>query len=174
MTDAGGLRNALREEEAKLLRRLRHSRQAERQYEKPVGEAPHSLGAKVADRVAMTVGSWRFVITQSVLLLIWIALNVTAYVQRWDPYPFILLNLALSFQAAYTAPLIMMSQNRQAMIDREAARRDYEINLKAELEIELLHQKLDLLRETEVANLVATLRELQQELRLAKEKSAAS
>jgi uncharacterized membrane protein len=94
-------------------------------------------------------------------------------VQRWDPYPFILLNLALSFQAAYTAPIIMMSQNRQAVIDREAARRDYEINLKAELEIELLHQKLDLLRETEMANLIATLREFQQELRLAREKSAA-
>jgi uncharacterized membrane protein len=174
MTNPGGLRNALRDEEAKLLARLRHSRQTERQYEKPVGAAPRSLGAKVADRVAMTVGSWPFVIIQSVLLVIWIALNVTAYVQRWDPYPFILLNLALSFQAAYTAPLIMMSQNRQALIDREAARRDYEINLKAELEIELLHQKLDLLRETEVANLVATLRELQQELRLAREKSAAS
>jgi uncharacterized membrane protein len=173
MTNAAGLRNTLREEEAKLLGRLRHSRQAERQYEKPVGEAPRRLGAKVADRVAVTVGSWPFVIMQSVLLLIWIVLNITAFVQRWDPYPFILLNLALSFQAAYTAPIIMMSQNRQAVIDREAARRDYEINLKAELEIELLHQKLDLLRETEMANLIATLREFQQELRLAREKSAA-
>jgi uncharacterized membrane protein len=89
--------------------------------------------------------------------------NVTAFIQRWDPYPFILLNLALSFQAAYTAPIIMMSQNRQAAIDRDAAQHDYEVNLKAELEIELLHQKLDLLRETERATVIATIRDLRQE-----------
>ena len=84
------------------------------------------------------------------ILLLWIVLNVTAYIQHWDPYPFILLNLALSFQAAYAAPFIMMSQNRQQDIDRKQAENDYQINVKAELEIELLHQKIDELREKEV------------------------
>ena len=97
-------------------------------------------------------------------LLIWIFLNVTAYVQQWDPYPFILLNLALSFQAAYAAPFIMMSQNRQAAIDRVAAQNDYQINAKAELEIELLHQKIDLLRETEVSELIKVIRRLEARL----------
>jgi uncharacterized membrane protein len=91
-------------------------------------------------------------------------LNVTAYVQQWDPYPFILLNLALSFQAAYAAPFIIMSQNHQAAIDREAAQHDYTINAKAELEIELLHQKLDLLRETEVAELIHIIRRLEEHI----------
>jgi len=85
-------------------------------------------------------------------------------VEKWDPYPFILLNLALSFQAAYAAPFIMMSQNRQAAIDRLAANHDYEINCKAELEIELLHQKLDLLRETEVSELIQIIRSLEERI----------
>jgi uncharacterized membrane protein len=101
-------------------------------------------------------------------LLAWIALNVTAYVQQWDPYPFILLNLALSFQAAYAAPFIMMSQNRQQDIDRKSAEHDYQINIKAELEIELLHQKIDQLRETEVLQLTAAVKELTAQLRAAK------
>ena len=109
-----------------------------------------TLGQKVADIVAAAMGSWPFIIIQSVILLIWIVLNVTAYVSRWDPYPFILLNLALSFQAAYAAPFIMMSQNRQQEIDRKEAENDYKINIKAELEIELLHHKIDELREKEV------------------------
>jgi uncharacterized membrane protein len=165
MTSFAGLRNGLRDEETKLLAQLRHKHQAKRQSGSPPPEQC-SLGESFADVVARTVGSWRFVIIQSALLVLWIVVNVTAYVRGWDPYPFILLNLALSFQAAYTAPIIMMSQNRQAVIDRDAARHDYEVNLKAELEIELLHQKLDLLRETEMATLIATIRELRQELRV--------
>jgi uncharacterized membrane protein len=94
------------------------------------------------------------------VLCVWLALNVTAYVQKWDPYPFILLTLALSFQAAYAAPFIMMSQNRQQDIDRKAADNDYKINVKAELEIELLHQRLDQLRETEVMRLTETVSDL--------------
>jgi uncharacterized membrane protein len=93
-------------------------------------------------------------------LFFWIVLNVTAYVQRWDPYPFILLNLALSFQAAYAAPFIMMSQNRQQDIDRKEAENDYQINIKAELEIELLHQKIDDLREKEVLALTKAITDL--------------
>lgn len=111
---------------------------------------PLSIGARVADAVATIVGSWRFIIVQSLLLAVWLAANATFGNQAWDPYPFILLNLVLSFQAAYTAPIIMMSQNRQSEIDRLRAQNDYDINVKAELEIELLHQKIDLLREQEI------------------------
>jgi uncharacterized membrane protein len=106
------------------------------------------------------MGSWRFILIQTALLIVWVGLNVTAYVQRWDPYPFILLNLALSFQAAYAAPFIMMSQNRQQDVDRRNAAADYEINIKAELEIELLHQKIDELRENEVLALTAAVKSL--------------
>lgn len=90
----------------------------------------------MADTVASTVGSWRFIIVQSILLSFWIILNVIATIKHWDSYPFILLNLMLSFQAAYTAPIIMMSQNRQSTIDRERAEHDYQVNVKAELEVE--------------------------------------
>lgn len=123
-----------------------------------------TTGQRVADAVAATMGSWTFIIIQTVMLAIWIALNVTAYVQQWDPYPFILLNLALSFQAAYAAPVIMMSQNRQQDIDRKSAEHDYQINIKAELEIELLHQKVDALRETEVLQLTEAVRDLAAQL----------
>lgn len=120
------------------LRTLKHKR-------KPTTLTALKFGEKLADNVTKMMGSWKFIITQSIILLFWIVLNVTAYIQKWDPYPFILLNLALSFQAAYAAPIIMMSQNRQGDIDREKAEEDYYINLKAELEIELLHQKIDFL-----------------------------
>ena len=111
------------------------------------------------------MGSWTFIIIQSGILLVWIVLNITAYVQQWDPYPFILLNLALSFQAAYAAPFIMMSQNRQQDIDRKAAEHDYQVNVKAELEIELLHQKIDELREKEVLLLTESVKQLTELLR---------
>ncbi len=97
-----------------------------------------SFGQRAADAFANAVGSWGFIITQSILLAAWIALNVTAWVHHWDPYPFILLNLALSFQAAYAGPIIMMSQNRAAQLDRMQARADYQVNQKAEAEIEEL------------------------------------
>jgi uncharacterized membrane protein len=137
------------------LTELRHLRPAERR------PRPHpGLGQRVADRVAAIVGSWHFIIIQSIVLAIWIALNVAAIVNHWDPYPFILLNLILSFQAAYTAPVIMMSQNRQYEVDRRHAEHDYHVNVKAELEIELLHQKIDMLREQEIARLLTVLEHL--------------
>jgi uncharacterized membrane protein len=160
MNAVADLTHRLHEEEIKLLAQLRAAGRARMQRN---AEDP-SLGERVADRVAATMGSWSFIIIQSLILLVWIILNVTAYVQQWDPYPFILLNLALSFQAAYAAPFIMMSQNRQAAIDRAAAESDYKINAKAELEIELLHQKLDLLRETEVSELIQLIRRLEARL----------
>jgi uncharacterized membrane protein len=100
-------------------------------------------GLKVADRFASVVGSWRFIIVQSVILAAWVAMNVLGYVYRWDPYPFILLNLVLSFQAAYAAPIIMMSQNRQADKDRLAAEVDYQINVKAEEEVKAMMRHLE-------------------------------
>jgi uncharacterized membrane protein len=112
-------------------------------------------GQRIADGVAATMGSWRFIIVQSTILAIWIALNVTGLIYKWDPYPFILLNLVLSFQAAYAAPIIMMSQNRQAEKDRLQSTNDYEINTKAELEVLQLHVKLDELREQKWGSLVA-------------------
>jgi len=110
-------------------------------------------GQRIADAVATVMGSWTFIIVQSAILFVWIAVNLVGRMRSWDPYPFILLNLALSFQAAYAAPVIMMSQNRQQDIDRKAAENDYRINVKAELEIELLHGKVDRLREREVLKL---------------------
>jgi uncharacterized membrane protein len=94
-----------------------------------------TVGHRVADRVARIVGSWTFIIVQSVLLAIWATLNVVAWISHWDPYPFILMNLFLSLQAAYTAPVIMMSQNRLAARDRIEAHNDFLINQKAEEEV---------------------------------------
>jgi uncharacterized membrane protein len=135
----------------------------ELRIQKPARNIPGQVmtrGAALADWVAETVGSWRFIVIQSVLLGIWIILNVMAFIKHWDPYPFILLNLVLSFQAAYAAPIIMMSQNRQSEIDRRHAEHDYRINVKAELEIELLHNKIDALREQEIVQLVNIIQRL--------------
>ena len=155
------LKHEIHETEAVLLGELRELRREVRAGRK---EAAHpsdlSMGQRIADKVAETMGSWTFIIIQSVILLIWVVLNVIGFIKAWDPYPFILLNLALSFQAAYAAPIIMMSQNRQQDIDRRAAENDYKINIKAELEIELLHHKLDQLREQEVLDLTKAVSDL--------------
>lgn len=153
----------LHDEELVLLHRLRQARRARKQGDR--GALP--LGARIADAVAAIMGSWPFIIMQSLVLAAWVVLNVVAFVQHWDPYPFILLNLALSFQAAYAAPIIMMSQNRQAAIDRAAATHDYDVNTKAALEIELLHQKVDFMRETQVAELVQLVKSLEAKLEAA-------
>jgi uncharacterized membrane protein len=100
-----------------------------------VFEEQLTFGQQAADRVASVMGSWKFIIMQSIILTIWVILNITAWIRHWDPYPFILMNLLLSLQAAYTAPMIMMSQNRQAARDRLEAHNDYLINQKAEEEI---------------------------------------
>jgi uncharacterized membrane protein len=162
MENIGDLKIELHETEERLLTELRTLRRGLRagQDGPQAGGPKLTTGQRIADAVAATMGSWTFIIIQSVILMFWIALNVTAYVQQWDPYPFILLNLALSFQAAYAAPFIMMSQNRQQDIDRQSAENDYQINIKAELEIELLHQKIDQLRETEVLYLTQAVKEL--------------
>jgi uncharacterized membrane protein len=160
------LRDDLHEAEERLLKDLRQLRKGARAIvgaEKP--DYNLTLGQRIADQVAATMGSWPFIIIQTGILVVWIVLNVTAYVEKWDPYPFILLNLALSFQAAYAAPFIMMSQNRQQDIDRKEAENDHKINIKAELEIELLHQKVDQLRENEVLLLTKAVADLTELLR---------
>jgi hypothetical protein len=132
---AAGDHGILHEAEIRMLRELRDLRRKFRRGLKdPAVDDELTLGQKIADLVA--------------------------WIKAWDPYPFILLNLALSFQAAYAAPIIMMAQNRQQDIDRKAAENDYKINVKAELEIELLHHKLDQLREQEVLDLSKAVKEL--------------
>jgi uncharacterized membrane protein len=165
MVGVTNLRHELHETEQHLLDELRALRRRHRAGDAPRPEDQLTMGQKIADTVAATMGSWRFIIIQSAILVFWIAANIVAFINHWDPYPFILLNLALSFQAAYAAPFIMMSQNRQQDIDRLAAKNDYDINIKAELEIELLHQKLDSLREKEVLNLTRTVADLTEMLR---------
>jgi uncharacterized membrane protein len=140
------------------LNSLRHTRRHARTI-KPHEEGDITFGQKLADMVAAGMGSWAFIITQSTLLFIWIMYNIYAG-KPFDPFPFILLNLMLSFQAAYAAPFIMMSQNRQSEIDRKRAIADYDINCKAELEIEQLHSKIDELRLQEIARLQKIIEEL--------------
>ena len=110
-----------------------------------------SFGQKAADVVAKIVGSWAFIVFQSVVLTVWMVANIflayqyeanPAYFNAWDPYPFILLNLLLSFEAAYTGPIIMMSQNRQAAKDRLTAELDFEVNKKSEREIKVIMDHL--------------------------------
>src|SRR6476660_38490 len=153
------------ESDERLLAELRLLRQGFRKSQAYRSVRQLTSGQRIADTVATVMGSWTFIICQSIILFVWIVLNITAYVERWDPYPFILLNLALSFQAAYAAPFIMMSQNRQQDIDRRSAEDDFKINIKAELEIELLHQKIDQLRETEVLHLTEAVNGLTAHLR---------
>jgi uncharacterized membrane protein len=102
-----------------------------------------TVGQKVADAVAANMGSWRFIIIQSIFLAAWIVLNTIGWIKHWDSYPFILLNLMLSFQAAYAAPFIMISQNRQAEKDRLTAQNDYVTDMKGEEEIRHIMEHLD-------------------------------
>ena len=161
MAIAQSLKDEVREAEQRLLNELRELRRGLRTRAAPAPASDElTVGQRVADVVAASMGSWPFIIIQSLILFVWIVLNVTAFVEKWDPYPFILLNLALSFQAAYAAPFIMMSQNRQQDIDRKEAESDHQVNIKAELEIELLHEKIDELRQKEVLMLTQAIADL--------------
>jgi uncharacterized membrane protein len=104
-------------------------------------------GDRVAERLAAWVGSWTFLITQSIILLAWMTLNITAYFRQWDPYPFVLLNLALAFQSAYAAPILMISQNRQAKLSERRNHLDLQINMLAEQETTEILRLLRLLCE---------------------------
>ena len=102
---------------------------------------------RVADRLAAWVGSWTFLIAQSVILIVWMAFNLAAWIGHWDPYPFVLLNLVLAFQAAYAAPILMMSQNRQAKLSERRNHLDLQINMLAEQETTEILRLLRLLCE---------------------------
>ncbi len=102
-----------------------------------------SKGHLMAEHAVQIIGSWKFIVIQSIVLFFWAMLNILAWFEHWDPYPFILLNLFLSLQAAYAGPVIMMSQNRQAARDRLEAHNDYLLNIKAEQEIRGITQQLE-------------------------------
>jgi uncharacterized membrane protein len=108
--------------------------------------SPLDFGQKAADWVATQVGSWRFIIFFFTFIAIWMYLNVNAYYNEWDPYPFILLNFVLSCLAAIQAPVILMSQNRQTQRDRAAFRYDYQVNRKAEREVQKILKELVLIK----------------------------
>lgn len=119
-----------------------------------IDETPLTFGQRLADRVAEFGGSWTFIMSFGAVLLTWTMVNLALLNHAFDPYPFIFLNLLLSMVAAVQAPLIMMSQNRQAAKDRQAAAHDYEVNLKAEIEIMALHEKLDQMRTEQITTLL--------------------
>ena len=124
-----------------------------------------TFGHKIADAVANGMGSWSFIIIQSVIVLIWMLLNVVGFCYHWDIYPFILLNLVFSTQAAYAAPIIMMSQNRQSERDREQALADYNTNLQAKEEIEALQLKLNDIETQKLDKIITMLEELKREMK---------
>ncbi|MEP6796465.1 MAG: DUF1003 domain-containing protein [Saprospiraceae bacterium] len=119
-----------------------------------------SFGSRLADSVAKGMGSWRFIIIQTVLVILWMGLNVLAFTHHWDVYPFILLNLVFSTQAAYAAPIIMMAQNRQNDRDRAQALSDYETNVNAKLEIEALTIKLDKIETEKLDKIIRMLEDM--------------
>jgi len=119
-----------------------------------------TFGQKTADRVANDMGSWRFIIYQTIFVIIWMVLNLVGFMHHWDAYPFILLNLLFSTQAAYAAPIIMMAQNRQNERDRAQAQKDYETNTQAKLEIEALQAKLDSIEIEKLDKIIVMLNEM--------------
>ena len=128
-------------------------------------EENRSFGERLADRIAAFGGSWTFLMLFGLAIATWVVINgvllVKAEAGPFDPYPFILLNLFLSLVAAIQAPIIMMSQNRQAARDRVQASHDYEVNLKAEIEIMALHEKMDELRQKDLQDLITSLKSSQ-------------
>jgi uncharacterized membrane protein len=141
----------------KIADRLQISRNVIKEYEEQ-----SSFGQRLADKVAAFGGSWAFIILFGGILLTWIGLNSFVLIgahKAFDPYPYILLNLVLSMLAAFQAPVIMMSQNRQSAKDRADAAHDYEVNLKAELEIAALHEKIDAMRQKQMEQLLGLQRD---------------
>jgi uncharacterized membrane protein len=120
-------------------------------------KAASTFGQKLADSVANGMGSWRFIIIQTVIVAVWMILNVVGFVYHWDVYPYILLNLLFSTQAAYAAPIIMMAQNRQNERDRVQANSDYKTNVDAKKEIEELMKRLDNIETDKLDKILALL-----------------
>ena len=118
------------------------------------------FGQRLADKVANGMGSWSFIIIQTALVALWMGLNVVGFVYHWDVYPFILLNLLFSTQAAYAAPIIMMAQNRQNERDRAQAHDDYQTNLDAKMEIEALQKQLSSIEVDKLDKIIQLLEEM--------------
>ncbi len=137
------LDNLTSPEAQQLIRELRPHTVTDDVYEEL--DEQSTLGNRLADKLAEVAGSWRFILTFCTLMVIWIALNFALGTRAIDPFPFILLNLALSTLAGLQAPVILMAQNRQSAKDRAIAHNDYQVNLKSELEIADLHRKIDML-----------------------------
>jgi uncharacterized membrane protein len=121
-----------------------------------------TFGQKIADVVANGMGSWSFIIIQTVFVIIWMSLNVVGWCMHWDIYPFILLNLLFSTQAAYAAPIIMMAQNRQSERDRFQATEDYLTNVKAKKEIEQLQKALARIENDKLNEILAELKAMKE------------
>lgn len=124
-------------------------------------------GDRVADRATAIIGSWRFILALFAALILWMIVNTVAWLRHWDPYPFIFLNLVLSFQGAFAAPVILMSQNRQEERDREAERQDHLVNLRAEREITTMLERIEALSrayQDDIVAIRAEQRELQSRL----------
>jgi uncharacterized membrane protein len=142
----------------KMATRRTISRDVNREF-----DAQSTFGERVSDRVAEIGGSWAFIITFAVVIVVWVILNSFILI-RWggsfDRYPYVFLNLVLSMVAAMQAPIIMMSQNRQADKDRLAAQHDYEVNLKSEIEIAALHDKLEQMRTGELGSILERIERL--------------
>jgi uncharacterized membrane protein len=119
-----------------------------------------TFGQRLSDKIAKGMGSWKFIIWQTIIVLIWMSLNIVGIINHWDPYPFILLNLIFSTQAAYAAPIIMMSQNRQNQRDRIQADSDYKTNVEAKKEIEALQVHLNKLETEKLDKIIKLLEEM--------------
>ena len=117
-----------------------------------------TLGQRLADGLTLRIGSWTFILLQSAFVVIWIALNLIAYIYHWDPYPFIFLNLLFSVEAAYAAPIIMMSQNRQEERDRYQAAEDFKTNVTAKKEIEEMQLALTRIENEKIDEILNILR----------------
>ena len=137
------------------------------------GKGPLTFGERMADKIALFGGSWKFIFSFLLIIILWVSLNVFALTVKFDPFPFILMNLFLSCIAALQAPFIMMSQNRKEKRDRCRAENDYMIDMKAEIEIRSLHQKIDFLMNEGMktlyesqANQLAILKEIDQKIGL--------
>src|ERR1700749_2270045 len=120
-----------------------------------------SFGQRLADSVATGMGSWRFIIIQTIIVALWMVLNVVAIMYHWDPYPYILLNLLFSTQAAYAAPIIMMAQNRQNERDRAQADEDFRTNVEAKKEIEELQVRLNAIEIDKLDKIISMLEKME-------------
>ncbi len=119
-----------------------------------------TFGQRFSDKIATGMGSWKFIIWQTIIVLVWMLLNIVAFISHWDPYPFILLNLIFSTQAAYAAPIIMMSQNRQNQRDRIQANNDYHTNVEAKKEIEALQLQLNKIETEKLDKIIKLLEDI--------------